>query len=459
MPSNQDETASLIKKTDSNTEAITESIEAVSEQSNTITYHAPKPKTPAKTLARRIAVRCLFPPILLWDATKLLANHFGGEAVGRIVLPAQTEAVYDQYAFDAQVQAINRSDDLIVEKHNVVTHDGAQLDTLEINNNKNQGLANEKQYIVNFVGNGMCYENILEDMESDARELGCNVIGFNLRGVQQSTGKPKSKDDLVTDGIAQVQRLLDAGADPENITLKGHSLGAGVATLVADHFHRHGQKINLFNGRSFSTITNFVVGQIRTADTDYKHNGHQETFGKKLLGYLAKPFIKFGVALVKWEIDAASAYKRLPDTHKEYMVVRSSKKRRTELGYRLKDDPVIPHYTSLHRSLTRERRKHKAEIDNTIKSIVTTSTYALVNENMMKAVNNLKDARKQLKTRKMVADHEADNGHQSEMSSLKDRYSNKSANNHFRSFFKRVHAHHVMEKEAVNQRQNQLLRS
>jgi hypothetical protein len=288
-------------------------------------------------------------------------------------------------------------------------------------------------------------------MKSDARELKCDVIGFNLRGVSQSTGKPRSKNDLVTDGIAQVQRLLDDGADPENITLKGHSLGAGIATLVADHFHDHGIKVNVFNGRSFSTITNFVVGQIRTADDRDKHTGHQETFGKKILGWLAKPFTKFGVALAKWEIDAESAYKNLPDSHKEYMVVRSSKADRDRYGNQLKDDPVIPHYASLHASLKDERKEIKAKIDETINLLGNTSTDALVQEDLTKANMKLKDARHHLKERKMTASNKGENAHCTDMDKLKDRYKQNTANDFFRGFFKRAHTHHEKVKASSNQ--------
>lgn len=414
-------------------------------------YDAPKPKVRKRTWAKRIAFRFFFPPILLWDASKLLVNTLAGNKVGEQVLPAQNLGVADQEAFETKIAGINHSADLTADKYTVVTHDGAKLDTLQINHKNNDAvLPNQKQFIINFVGNGMQYEDIIDEMENDARELDCHVIGFNLRGVSNSKGKPKSKNDLVTDGIAQVQRLLDDGADPENITLKGHSLGAGVATLVAAHFHDHHQKVNLFNGRSFSTVTNFVIGQIRTADTNDRHNGHQETPGKKIIGWLAKPFVKFAMALTKWEIDAARAYKKLPESHKEYMVVRSSKRNRIRDGHLLKDDPVIPHYASLHTSLKSERTKQKTEIEDTIIALHATSTHALINQEIKAAQKKLIEARKHLRQRKMVADFKGDNAHVISMDELRDRYKKKTANDYFRAFFKRAHEHHEMEKAAAN---------
>ena len=43
----------------------------------------------------------------------------------------------------------------------------------------------------------MCYEDIVEKMKRDADELGCTVVGFNHRGVERSTGRPWSTNDLV----------------------------------------------------------------------------------------------------------------------------------------------------------------------------------------------------------------------------------------------------------------------
>jgi hypothetical protein len=389
-------------------------------------YQAPKPVYPWASWFKRIAFRIIFPPILLWDALKFIVNAAIGKKVGEIILLAQKKIkLKDKHNVQNKINTINKSKDLNVKKPEVKTYDGAILDTVEINHlDKANILPKQQQYIINFVGTNGTYEGSMDQMADDAKALQCNVVGFNFRGVMNSTGKPKSADDLVTDGIAQVQRLLDKGVDPQNITLKGHSLGAGIATLVAKHFHDNKKKINLFNGRSFSSITNVVVGHIRTYN---QATGHQELLGKKIVGWIAKPFIKFILALVKWEIDAESAYKSLPATHKEYMVIKSSKDARKSSKPPI-DDRIITNYGSLHAALKSENRKVKAQINK-----------QSINEGK-KTPSELKEARKCLNKRKMIT-LDGEDGHNYK-SNLNDRYTGNNANHFFRSFVKKAHAHH-----------------
>jgi acetyl esterase/lipase len=252
-------------------------------------YKAPKPRYSAGEWFKFIALRTIFPPVLVWDLLKLGMNKAVGELAGGAVLPAQNRFVKNIQSENTQASPsqtckkyteIGRDDNgkiiyiphtvelegknLTYKECTVITHDGAHLDTFEIkHSSQNEIDPQHQKYIINLVGNGMCYEEIIPAMQRDANDLEANVVGFNFRGVSQSTSRAKSKDDLVIDGIAQVQRLLEQGVSPQNIILKGHSLGAGVASLVALHFHQLGQPINLFNSRSFSSITNVLTGAIR----------------------------------------------------------------------------------------------------------------------------------------------------------------------------------------------------
>lgn len=424
-----------------------------------LNFKAPKPTKTGWFWTKTIASRLIFPPILLWDLTKYAANKLIGEKIGGLVLPAQKmNFAEEQKTANTKITSINKkiyNENLTTIQSIVATHDGVHLDTLEISHQKNE----DQKYIINFAGRAMCYEQLIDDMKEDASKLQCNVIGFNYRGVGLSTKKAKSKDDLVTDGIAQVERILSRGVDPESITLKGD----GVATLVAKHFHEHGQKINLFNSRSFSTLTNTFVGRIRTSSSS--RTGHSETFGKKILGWLANPFIKFGLSVSKWEIDAASAFKALPDSHKEYMVVRSPKADRKEHKDKLLDDPVIPHYASLHAALKNERRRTKANIAEEIDMLERNryrleklnrgNSSALIQKNLeeskkhlTKAENALVEARNHLKVRKMIANSKSDNGHIISMDELTDRYQSNSATIFFQSFVKRAQTHHENERKS-----------
>lgn len=321
-------------------------------------YQAPKPTYTKWEWFTYITSRVILFP---WYATSYFANLLLGGLISRAVHPAAHDDELVEYS--KQINASLHT----TEKFQVKTHDGVILEGIQIEPSKpsiQTQASKPHPYIINFVGNGMCAQHIIEDMQKDADDLNATVIGFNFRGVGESTGPAaRSSQNLVIDGIAQVQRLLNQGVPAKQIVLKGHSLGAGIATLVAAHFHRQGQEINVFNGRSFSSITNFVVGQIRVAGSP---TGHQETPASRFWGWVAKPFIWLGVNLVGWEIDAASAYLELPKGSREHMVVRSSKKTREELGDKIIDDSVIPHAASLHYAVKgyepkEEHKRHKVE--------------------------------------------------------------------------------------------------
>lgn len=255
----------------------------------------------------------------------------------------------------------------------VHTHDGCSLSTLEIQHPSQLHLEkeSEKSYVIHFNGNGSnpFDERMLNYLSHEANTLQCNIVAFNYRGVGKSTGNASSIDDLVTDGIAQVERLLARGANAEKIVLDGMSLGGGVATLVAKYFHDRGKPVKLFNEQSFSNITNVVVGWIRQRsftgwinhifrEFRYVPPDEEHLFGI-ILGYILKPLIKLVLCIVNWEIEAADAFKEIPDTHKEYLLLRTPKKYR---NYPSIDDPVMTPYSTLHSALRTGRQITKMKM-------------------------------------------------------------------------------------------------
>ena len=394
-------------------------------------YQAPKPQYTNWEWFKFIGLRTVFPPVLLWDLLKLGVNKLAGKAIGSLVLPAQ-DMTYSTWKFRDPSRF--NTDQISCERHTVVTHDGAELDTFEIKlESQKQVDPKYQKYIINFVGNGMGYEQIVDEMRQDAVELDANIVGFNLRGVGMSTSRALSKDNLVTDGIAQVQRLLDQGVSPQNITLKAHSLGAGVGSLVAYHFHQLGQPINIFNSRSFSNITDFLVGHTRLEkNEDGDAVGHKESFGGKILGWIFKPIIKLAVILANWEIDAIDAFKNIPKEYREYIVVRSRK----EIRENRIDDSVIPHYASIHKGLSDERKAEKAKIDRLISA---------TDKNDTSKIEELTAARKKVSSdRKMETAYNGADGHNSDPDSLHNR-SGKSAHTFFKEFVARVREDHGVE--------------
>lgn len=415
-------------------------------------YPAPKPHSTLGNFAKKIAPRIFFPPLILIDGLRFCVNKAFGSILSKQILPAQTKKfarVNDK--FKAELLALNQSKVLQSKSIKVKTYDGAELDTLEIRNKKQQSLpSNQQQYIIHFMGNASCYAEFLKDMQDDANRLKCNVIGFNYRGVFNSKGKAKSANDLVTDGIAEVQRLLDCGVSPKNIILKGFSLGGGISTLVAKHFYDQGITINLFNSRSYSSITNVVVGRFETAYESKTPKAYPETLIRKVLGTLMKPIVKFALYLTEWDIPAGKAYQKLPEGHKDYIVVRSSKAERKDKTTVI-DDAVIPHSASLHMALQKERRKEKAQIDKALHQLPATSTYASLR-------NKLEASRDHLKERKMVADKDVINPHRAHLDQLHDRLHMKTANDFFAKFFDQVQRENrEEEKSSIMQSQHAII--
>lgn len=219
----------------------------------------------------------------------------------------------------------------------VKTHDGAKLETIEVYPKSFQKLPADTTYIIKFNGNGTLLQDMLDSFSHDATKLNCKVIGFNYRGVGKSEGKPRVKSNLVTDGIAQVQRLLDEGANPKNIFLDGTSLGGSIATLVAEYFDKLGITLNLFNFISFSSTSKFVLVKMAPDATGLKES-------------IAEGCISTGLRCNDWQIDVADAYRQHPVDAKAYMVIKEEDPV-THYG-----DGVIPDKASLHSAFAKDKR-------------------------------------------------------------------------------------------------------
>ncbi|MES2212678.1 MAG: hypothetical protein V4490_06030, partial [Pseudomonadota bacterium] len=375
-------------------------------ESQPIVYIAPKPK---KSWLKIVLLRLLFLPILLWD----LVKYIGGKLFGKSFVQ---KFFYAQGSISACSLPPTRN--VKTRLIRVETHDGATLDTLEINPYHEKSNIADQKYIIFFGGNDKSFEGSYASLEKDAERLSTCVIGFNYRNVGSSTKQATSTHDFVIDGIAQVQRLLDIGVQPEHIVLKGYSYGAAFATLVASHFHKNNQNINLFHDRSFSSLSK--QGMAKLFPEDQKEN--QTTVGKIAIAIL-KPVARFILTVVGIELNVISAYLTLHDPHKEYMVVKSPKNRKpeseadaTQTGAHTppRDDSNIPHKASLHFALKHHRNKRKKFLNS-----------------------HKKDAFKhQCHSRKMSTERYDENGHFTDHSNLKNRH-NKTANEFFDEFFHR----------------------
>src|SRR3990167_5634052 len=401
------------------------------------TYLAPGPRTRWTTWLKRIIARIIFTPILLWDLLKLCARQLVGNKVGNLIFRAQSDPVDDLSLPDEIDAALSRK------KIRVVTYDHAELDTREIQNRASL----RGKYIVYFPGRGATMENTLKLAEKQATEFQCNVVIGNYRGVQHSTGKAKFMRDLVTDGIAQTQRLIDMGVPADKITLVGYSFGSSVSAKVARYFHQQKQKVSLFCDRGFSNSGNLLVGWLRgggsVLHTKPPAVGHKESLGGKILGWLMKPLFKLVLYLTQWHCDTEKAFRAVPASHKEYIVVRSSKQQRQSTM--TADDTIIPHFSSLHAALRPERKQQKSAIDKRIHRLQTitqraTQSTALIQTQLAgKILPQLQEARASFLERKMIApDLEQENdAHFVDWDTLRDCRNGKPASDFFRRFFNR----------------------
>lgn len=260
-----------------------------------------------------------------------LSSFSSSKSIGSVVLPAQNRVAgsIDQSTY----LDIADSFGLVINTGIVGTHDKAMLDTIELKPVVEALKSIEDQYyIVKYNGNGMHYQDRLEEFVRDANKLQSNIIGFNYRGVGNSVKQPETIQDLITDGIAQVQRLIDSGVDSKKITLDGISLGGGVATMVAHYFHKNNQPVYLWNDRSFASLSKAAAGIFAP-----KSKGISSAIATSSLEASAC----FVMVPAGWDVEVAKAYNEINPAYKSHMYI--AKKSEKSNG-----DGVVSHPASLH---------------------------------------------------------------------------------------------------------------
>jgi len=142
-----------------------------------------------------------------------------------------------------------------------------KLDSVLLTPQKKLGLArnSENLYFVFFQGRGEFYESRFGDMAIQARETGVSVLGFNPKGFKSSTGVTERLSDIVDDGIAVIEYLLNQmHLLPRQIILQGNSLGSAVQEMVTEHFRRlYGFSFRQINSNSFKTLAAVVAYHYR----------------------------------------------------------------------------------------------------------------------------------------------------------------------------------------------------
>lgn len=202
------------------------------------------------------------------------------------------------------------------------TQDSAVLDSVAVSTeHEDHKPMSERKFIVTCMARDQNYINWIKDFNYSAQQIGCTVIGFNYRGIDYSKGMVWTQDNLIDDTLAQVQRLLDSGAKPENIGLEGMSLGGAIATIAAAKLHDSGLSVKLYNERSFRSAPRLVSGYVLPPDNCNRWN--PINWIRYLFAGLTYIVLLPVMWIVGWHMDAGSAWKRIPQADKEYAIARN----------------------------------------------------------------------------------------------------------------------------------------
>lgn len=233
--------------------------------------------------------------------------------------------------------------------YSLQTTDNAILDSIEIRTpeDAHKEMA-DRHFIIAPMPRSNNYMNWVKNYAIYAKQLNVTVITFNYRGAGLSTGIVTSEQNLYDDTYAQVQRLRKLGVPAENIALMGECLGANVATHTAGTLHEEGERVKLYNARSFRSL-NAIIEERRAPSKNA--NLWYPTTWAKWLGYgLVKAMLLF-VNSAGWSMNIEKKFAAINPEDRDYLVVRSQK------STRFFDDLMVPHKTASIHSLVKQMKK------------------------------------------------------------------------------------------------------
>lgn len=246
------------------------------------------------------------------------------------------------------------------------TADGAALDSVEtIGTGEDAKPMSERKFVIICMPQQQNYINWIKDARYSAENIGCTVIGFNYRGVDYSKGVVWTENNMVDDTVAQVNRLLALGAKPENIGIEGRCIGGAVATLAAARLHDRGDKVKLYNERSFRSVPRLITGYI-LPDADSSYLNPLTYLRYFIVGLVYLTIVPI-IWLAGWHVDAASAWDRIPVTDKNYSVARELKEDQSPRTFEQSDGMIHDSWASMASKIDEARLslKNKKENDMT----------------------------------------------------------------------------------------------
>lgn len=144
----------------------------------------------------------------------------------------------------------------------VQTIDGAQINFFchfslaEEKEAFEQKKAQNQKWLVFLNGSGEFYERKFKEGKVFSDFLQGNYLLFNYRSLGKSQGFFEKPVDLIWDGEAVLQFLLDRGVELKNIVLIGRSLGGGVAAQLVSKY----EETYLISINSFSRLSDMPFG-------------------------------------------------------------------------------------------------------------------------------------------------------------------------------------------------------
>ncbi|MFJ1268625.1 hypothetical protein ACD661_08680 [Legionella lytica] len=310
------------------------------------------PKTPAHKRAEKIfGTGSLWNP-LNWPKTAF--SYFFGSSISKIVLPAQDLSTDQNFLQDTEtletffIEKIRKNALLQMDFHTVDCFDGASLETMELTHSEQMAKPKaEQEYVIYLCGNGMCMQDLYNEIYDMSLATQRNFVAFNLKNVVKSQGKVRSELDLINDIISQIERLRAEGVDINKIRLVGHSLGAAFATLTAFVYYKEGTPIRVFNGRSFANYASLVyLWEKNNGSSDFK-------------AWMKKASLQ----LANFEIEVAEFYDDIPAQYTDYITINEGVTEGSEPNV---PDGVIPLEISLRNKIQDQAASHLVRSRNTL---------------------------------------------------------------------------------------------
>ncbi|STX27689.1 SdbA protein, substrate of the Dot/Icm system [Legionella beliardensis] len=233
------------------------------------------------------------------------------------------------------------------------TPDNAVLDSVEVRSQHaiHQDITN-RHFIVAAMPRSNNFVDWIKHYQIYAKQLDVTIIAFNYRGIGLSKGIVKSENDLYDDAYAQVQRLLQLGAQPKNIAVMGECLGGNVAAHTAGKLHQEGDPVKLYPARSFRSLTSIISGRSRPTKTDHPLN--PLTWLKWVRFAMVQCILNPIIISSGWSLNVDKQFLAVPPHDRDFIVVRSKKDNE---GNHFADDKMVPYEQASLYSLVKEKRQ------------------------------------------------------------------------------------------------------